>query len=89
MPSKHDPVDCLADINNAARIAGYIQGMDQRAFEQNGLVWDAAERCVERICEATVRLGSDAERLMPGRTSAAWEIGCGTHTIGSAWKRYG
>ena len=32
----HDPVDCLADINNAARIAGYIQGMDQRAFEQNG-----------------------------------------------------
>lgn len=68
LPSKHDPADCLADIvDNAERVAGYIVGMDQNSFERNGLVWDAVERCVERICEAVYRLGPQAEALMPGQ----------------------
>ena len=68
MPFKHNAAHCLADIiDNAERIAGYVTGMDQSDFEQNGLVWDAAERCVERICEAVFRLGPRADVLMPGQ----------------------
>jgi uncharacterized protein with HEPN domain len=66
LSSEHDPVDCLTDIiDNAGRVAGYISGMDQHGFERNGLVRDAVERCVERICEAAHRLGARAEALMP------------------------
>ena len=68
MPSKHDSRDCLADIVfNAERVAGYVVGMNQSTFARNGMFRDAAERCVERICEVVFRLGSDAERLMPGQ----------------------
>ena len=34
-------------------------------FEENRLVYDAVERCLERICEAVVKLGEDAPALMP------------------------
>jgi uncharacterized protein with HEPN domain len=68
LPSKHDPADSLADIiDNAGRIDGYIAGMDRNAFERNGLVRYGVERCLERICEATFRLGDSAEALMPGQ----------------------
>jgi uncharacterized protein with HEPN domain len=68
MPSKYNPADCLSDIvENAERIESYIEGMDQTDFELNGLVRDAVERCLERICEAAHRLGSDAEELIPGQ----------------------
>jgi uncharacterized protein with HEPN domain len=66
MPSEHEPSDSLADIvENADRIESYIAGMDQIDFELNGLVRDAVERCLERICEAAFRLGSEAEALIP------------------------
>jgi uncharacterized protein with HEPN domain len=39
--------------------------MDRAAFGRNGLVRDAVERCLERICEAAHRLGAQAEVLMP------------------------
>jgi uncharacterized protein with HEPN domain len=68
MPSKHDPADCLADIvENAERVESYIAGMDRMAFELNGLVRDAVERCIERICEAAYRLGGQAEELVPNQ----------------------
>jgi uncharacterized protein with HEPN domain len=68
MPSSRNPANCLADIvENAERIDGYIAGLDQTQFELNGLVRDAVERCLERICEAAHRLGTNAEVLVPGQ----------------------
>lgn len=66
MSFRHDPADCLADIvENAERVELHISGMDQTDFELNGLVPDAVERCIERICEAAHRLGAHAEELIP------------------------
>ncbi|MBS0561441.1 MAG: DUF86 domain-containing protein [Proteobacteria bacterium] len=68
MPSRHDPAACLAEIvENADRIRVYLSGIDRAAFIANGMVRDATERCLERICEAAHRLGDDAAALMPGR----------------------
>ncbi len=39
--------------------------MDLVAFEENRLVYDAVERCVERITEAATKLGDMALYLMP------------------------
>lgn len=58
MPSKHDPADCLTDmLDNIERIGAYSAGLSRAAFERDGLRRDAVERCLERICEAAVRLG--------------------------------
>ena len=66
MPSRHDPADSLADIiENAERIESYLVGIDRNAFAGNGLVRDAIERCLERVCEAANRLGEHAAELMP------------------------
>lgn len=66
MPSKHDPADSLADIiENAERIESYLAGMDRSAFANNGLVRDAIERFLERVCEAAYRLGDRGAALMP------------------------
>jgi uncharacterized protein with HEPN domain len=68
MPSSHEPADCLIDIiENVGRIDSYVAGMDRSDFERNGLVRDAVERCLERICEAAYRLGAQAEVLMPSQ----------------------
>lgn len=69
MPSRyrHNPANSLADVvDNAERIAGYTAGMDRFGFENDGLVRDGVERCIERICEAVHRFGDGAEALMPG-----------------------
>jgi uncharacterized protein with HEPN domain len=56
----------LADlIENAARIETDLAGMDRLALAANGLVRDAVERCLERVCEAAHRLGGQAAELMP------------------------
>jgi uncharacterized protein with HEPN domain len=39
--------------------------MNLAAFKENRLVYDAVERCLERICEAVVKLGEQASALMP------------------------
>ena len=68
MPSRRDIAGCLADIiENLERIKGYVAGMDREQFKHNGLVRDAVERCLERVCEAAQRLGEDASKLMPGQ----------------------
>jgi uncharacterized protein with HEPN domain len=68
LPSKHNPADSLRHImENAARIARYLAGLDQQSFARNDWARDAVERCVERVCEATVRLGEQADELMPGQ----------------------
>lgn len=68
MPSKHDPADSLHHIiENADRVARYLVGLDRQAFERNEWARDAVERCIERVCEAAIRLGERAEELMPGQ----------------------
>jgi uncharacterized protein with HEPN domain len=68
LPLRHDPADSLTGIiDNAGQISDYVEGMDEDAFEQNRLVRDAVERCLERICEATYRLGDQAESFLPGQ----------------------
>lgn len=68
MSSKHDAATCLADmIENIERVEGYLAGLDRDAFAQNGMVRDAVERCLERVCEAAHRLGERAPDLMPGQ----------------------
>jgi uncharacterized protein with HEPN domain len=66
VPSRHHPADSLADIiENAERIEQYLAGVDRTAFAANGLLRDAVERCMERVCEAAHRLGERATELMP------------------------
>jgi uncharacterized protein with HEPN domain len=68
VPSKYDPAASLAHIvENAARVDGYVAGMDRGGFERNRLVGDGVERCLGRVCEAVYRLGPQAETLMPGQ----------------------
>jgi uncharacterized protein with HEPN domain len=61
---RHDPADSLTDIiENAERIESYLVSVDRNAFSNNGLMRDAVERCLERVCEATHRLGEHAVEL--------------------------
>jgi uncharacterized protein with HEPN domain len=64
---RHDPAECLNDIiENAERIARYLERMDRAAFEADERTRDAVERCIELVCEAVYRLAESAEQLMPG-----------------------
>src|SRR5713101_4108602 len=52
------PARRLQDIiENARAVLQYTAGMDEAAFEENRLVYDAVERCLERISEAAAKLG--------------------------------
>ncbi|WP_246701775.1 HepT-like ribonuclease domain-containing protein [Rhizobium terricola] len=65
MPFKR-PLTRLRDIvENAEAIFDYMASLDRAAFEQNRLVYDATERCLSRISEASVKLGSFAEEHLP------------------------
>jgi uncharacterized protein with HEPN domain len=65
LPSEK-PAQRLTDIvENALAIMRYTAGMDEAAFEQNRLVYDAVERCLERISEAATKLGDSAPILLP------------------------
>jgi uncharacterized protein with HEPN domain len=68
VPSRHDPADSLADIiENAERVERYLTGIHRDVFAGNGLMRDAVERCMERVCEAAHRLGERAADLMPNQ----------------------
>ena len=67
MPSDKPARRLLDIIENARAIAGYTQGMDAAAFQENTLVSDAVERCLERISEAVSKLGEQAADLLPGQ----------------------
>ena len=66
MPSS-DPAQRFEDILlNIARIEEHTAGVDdETAFEESHLVYDAVERCLERISEAAKKLGPVAETLCP------------------------
>jgi uncharacterized protein with HEPN domain len=73
-------------LENPERIACCIKGTDQTDFELNGLVRDAVERCLERICEAAHRLSPAAEAQVPGqpwRQIRGMGISCATPTTAS------
>jgi uncharacterized protein with HEPN domain len=58
--------DSLEDIiDNIARIERYVAGLSTDDLSGDELRHDAVERCLERICEAAVRLGDAAAELMP------------------------
>ena len=52
-------------LDNIARIERHVGSLDRDALARDGLRRDAVERCLERVCEAGVRLGVHAEALMP------------------------
>lgn len=66
MPSS-DPLQRFEDIlTNIIRIEKHTEGLDHvTAFEENPLVYDAVERCLERISEASKKLGPIAKTLCP------------------------
>jgi uncharacterized protein with HEPN domain len=66
VPSR-DPILRFEDIlANIERIEEHTKGVKHgAAFEENHLVCDAVERCLERISEAAKKLGGDAEALCP------------------------
>lgn len=65
MPSDK-PARRLEDIvENAQAALRYTSGMDEVAFDGNRLVYDAVERCLERISEAAAKLGELAPALVP------------------------
>ncbi len=65
MPSEK-PARPLEDIvENAQAALRYTVGMDEAAFEGNRLVYDAVERCLERISDAAAKLSELAPVLMP------------------------
>ena len=71
MPSS-DPVRRFEDIlANIRRIEEHTSGViDLSAFAQDALVYDAVERCLERISEAavnSVRRRRLSARVRPGR----------------------
>lgn len=65
MPSSRVPRRLQDIVDNARAIERYTNGMDLLRFQQDRLVYDAVERCMERICEAAVKLGDMATYLMP------------------------
>lgn len=68
MRSEPDTRDCLtAILENIARIERYVAGIDRQGFSADARTADAVERCLERICEAAVRLGEMGPQLMPAQ----------------------
>jgi len=54
-------------IESAQAIFHYTEGMEFAQFEEDRKTYDAVERCLQRITEAVIRLGDQAEELMPGQ----------------------
>jgi len=46
-------------IDNIDRIAGYVAGLEQAAFEADGRTVDAVERCLQRLTEAVIKIGPE------------------------------
>jgi hypothetical protein len=70
LPSSRVPRRLRDIVDNAHAIFACTEGMDLAAFEENRLVYDAVERCIERITEAASKLGDMALYLMPEEMSS-------------------
>lgn len=56
--SSSDPRLRIEDmLEQALRIESHIAGLNLETFRANALAQDAVERCLERICEASRKIG--------------------------------
>jgi uncharacterized protein with HEPN domain len=51
-------------VENAGRIAGYVDGLSYEDFAASAMVLDAVERCLARITEAATRAGDEVMALV-------------------------
>ena len=65
LPSSRPKTRFLDIAENAQTILEYTAGMDRDAFEKDRRTRDATERCLSRISEAAVKLGAQAEAMLP------------------------
>ncbi len=62
-----DPLLLFRDIlESIQRIEEFTAGMNLRSFTEDARTVAAVERNLQKISEAAVRLGDDAEKLCPG-----------------------
>jgi uncharacterized protein with HEPN domain len=66
VPSKDPALRFENILENIALIEQFTAGMDLVAFLDDPKTTNAAERCLERISEASTKLGDVAEGLCPG-----------------------
>ena len=66
MPSSRPETRFLDILDNIRLIQSYVEGMDRVAFNADSRTRDAIERCLERVSEAAIKLGPQADELAPG-----------------------
>ena len=65
--SFRSPAQCFKDIlQSIERIESHVTGMNFDVFREDIKTIDAVERNLQKISEATIRLGPQAETLCPG-----------------------
>jgi len=65
LPSRQTSLRFRDIVDNIDRIRQHVAGMTEREFLVDIKTLDAVERCLSRISEAAVKLGTDAEQLCP------------------------
>ena len=55
-------------VENIDRISAYLSGITFEEFAQDGLRVDAVERCLQRISEASIKIGPEALAEISPRT---------------------
>jgi uncharacterized protein with HEPN domain len=65
VPSRSPYIRYRDILDNIARIKLYVEGYDKDRFMADERTCDAVERCLARISEAAVKLGSQAEMADP------------------------
>ena len=87
------PAQWFKDIlQSIERIESHVAGMSFDAFREDIKTIDAVERNFQKISEAAIRLGSQAERLCPGPPWPIFEAlvtGSAINMTASILKRYG
>lgn len=78
MPSSNPHLTFGDIVENIDRIFDYSAGKSEREFAADQMLRDAIEQCLSRIGEAAVKLGEQADTLVPG---IAWRDirGLGNH----------
>lgn len=66
MPSSNPSLTLEDIVENIDRFRTYTTGKSEQDFSSDTMLIDATERCLRRISEAAVKLGEDAETLVPG-----------------------
>ena len=65
LPSSRPKTRFLDIAENAEAILEYTADMDRDSFAKDRRTRDATERCLSRISEAAVKLGAQAETMLP------------------------